>query len=1094
MTFELIQRLKKAPRRAVNKRSDKVHPLVREHFDIGWYLANNNDLAAVKDLAQHYADHGWREGRDPNENFSVTDYLESYPDVRGANIDPFLHYLLHGRHEARTSVLSRRSPLRPRYDFFKETGIYLTDFPEQQFRAAPYAHAAGMQSANRWNALAHFVNHGITEPRLFAAAKPAPSLLRVIADRIAGRSSEAALRCYQLALQNGESDSQLLHELGDIYMQRDLPWNACQSYRLALEKGSKYFWTYYNLATCLRLLGDYAGAIDAYDKAWKLRPERLAVRFTRDSVAAERFWVRHSVASSLAIEGEDNAACKEIEEAIAEYCDLVMPDGETNYNRPPRTDRRLRIAILGLESIPQCRLYRVQQKIDQLEHAGMEPHLFHQTQATLLRDRVGLYDAVIIYRLPAIPEIIDVIASARRFGVTTFYDIDDLIFDADLYPPSRESLADVVSPVVYAGLVVGRSLHREAIALCDFGIASTPPLRTAISAIVRQKKSLLSRNALGRTHLAAIGAISRADRTSKQPFIIFYGSGTNTHNADFALVAPAVSAILRKYPNAKMHIVGPVDIGRSFAGLETQIVKLGFTPNLNEYWTQLSKADVNLAPLLTSSFNDAKSEIKWMEAAMFSVPSIVSSSATLDSVIRPNEDGFIAKSERDWYTILQRLITECGLGFQIGSNAHNRVKHEYGLESCSRMLVNDIYAALPDSDIRTKPLILLVNIFYPPEYIGGATRVVEQCATDLRQYYGKEFDIEIFCGREPDGHPGHFDRYRWNGVAVTSMGPFGDVDAVERSVDTHSSFEMYLDQVKPDLVHFHCIQRLSASLVDVVRDKAIPYIVTAHDGWWISDKQFLLDDSGIPVSQTGAWGDQRRLNRLRDCLLAARATIAVSDTQGQLYRSRGIDNIIVIPNGSEMLKGVTPPPADGPVWLGLLGGFGREKGMEILYDTLNSHHFRNLRFLLVDHTMLEGTERQELWGANEVRIIGKTSFENVGEVYGSLHGVLAISICVESFGLVAREAQRLGRWVIASNRGGMSEDITSGVDGFVIDPSNTKDLISILTLMDADPARFRQAPPKTTVQLRSRVNVIHDLAKLYSSITDGIKPVGVDTE
>lgn len=127
-----------------------------------------------------------------------------------------------------------------------------------------------------------------------------------------------------------------------------------------------------------------------------------------------------------------------------------------------------------------------------------------------------------------------------------------------------------------------------------------------------------------------------------------------------------------------------------------------------------------------------------------------------------------------------------------------------------------------------------------------------------------------------------------------------------------------------------------------------------------------------------------------------------------------------MPNGSDLTPGVPPPPSNGPVCLGLLGGLGTAKGADLLKAALQTRRYENLRFILVDHSLPEGASYTQSWGDNEVEFIGKTEFATVGDVYARLHAVLAISVCVESFGLVAREAARLRRWVIASDRGGVS--------------------------------------------------------------------------
>ena len=71
-------------------------------FDVSFYLGNNADVAqAGVDAYGHYLNHGWREGRDPNDYFDVEWYLEAYSDVRDANMNPLEHYYSHGWLEGR---------------------------------------------------------------------------------------------------------------------------------------------------------------------------------------------------------------------------------------------------------------------------------------------------------------------------------------------------------------------------------------------------------------------------------------------------------------------------------------------------------------------------------------------------------------------------------------------------------------------------------------------------------------------------------------------------------------------------------------------------------------------------------------------------------------------------------------------------------------------------------------------------------------------------------------------------------------------------------------------------------------------------------
>lgn len=71
-------------------------------FDVTDYLDRYTDVkAAGIDPLAHYHQNGWREGRDPSGAFDTKQYLSHYTDVAAAHIDPLQHYLKHGIHEGR---------------------------------------------------------------------------------------------------------------------------------------------------------------------------------------------------------------------------------------------------------------------------------------------------------------------------------------------------------------------------------------------------------------------------------------------------------------------------------------------------------------------------------------------------------------------------------------------------------------------------------------------------------------------------------------------------------------------------------------------------------------------------------------------------------------------------------------------------------------------------------------------------------------------------------------------------------------------------------------------------------------------------------
>ena len=85
-------------------------------FDEEYYLRKYSDEIAASGMspALHYWKIGGGMGFDPSEHFSGSRYLSEYPEVQRANMNPLLHYLLHGSHEGRHIFPVASTAAKPR--------------------------------------------------------------------------------------------------------------------------------------------------------------------------------------------------------------------------------------------------------------------------------------------------------------------------------------------------------------------------------------------------------------------------------------------------------------------------------------------------------------------------------------------------------------------------------------------------------------------------------------------------------------------------------------------------------------------------------------------------------------------------------------------------------------------------------------------------------------------------------------------------------------------------------------------------------------------------------------------------------------------
>lgn len=122
--------------------ADALYRAISTAVDAGFYRAVYEDIeASGHDPVGHYAEAGWREGRDPAPWFSTAGYLDDNPDVAEAGINPLHHYLTAGRGEGRSA---RPSELRDRYLFDLDGGLQRGAW---SFQAAGGEGDAGMLTA-----------------------------------------------------------------------------------------------------------------------------------------------------------------------------------------------------------------------------------------------------------------------------------------------------------------------------------------------------------------------------------------------------------------------------------------------------------------------------------------------------------------------------------------------------------------------------------------------------------------------------------------------------------------------------------------------------------------------------------------------------------------------------------------------------------------------------------------------------------------------------------------------------------------------------------------------------------------------------------
>lgn len=703
-----------------------------------------------------------------------------------------------------------------------------------------------------------------------------------------------------------------------------------------------------------------------------------------------------------------------------------------------------RILIIGELSIPQCKKYRVQQKKEMFLNLGYECKVLSWNHTQECLDALQTSSLVIFYRVPAFEGVLKIINEANRLNIKKLWDVDDLIFDAEILKNSKT--LQTLDANVFDGLISGAKLYKEAMLSCDYGIASTPGLAIAMKSAGLNEVFIVE-NALDlQTVNAAEGVNSApASQTKQDPFIrIVYGSGTSTHNIDFEEAAPAIAKILSSNKQVKLRIIGQLRIP---AYLEANKEQLEFFPTCTyeEYLVLLSECDISIAPLENYIFNDSKSNIKYIEASSLKIPSVCSPRSAFTQAIEQGKNGFLADNADEWEQSLQELISSQELRNKMGNLAYHNVHDNYSPDNIGhKQLMKIINELFIDNSAMS---VLSVNCYYKPRPFGGATIVAEALNKNLTKSGCNINVVTAFATKDIEAYK--CKRYETDGVNVFGIGlphPNHPKKVFENS-DINAPFEEILELVKPAIVHFHSIQGMGISMLETCFKKNIPYVVTLHDAWWVSQKQFISCDNvekDTPVvpsaGKTTSFAYSKHLDTFRDSRLRyvlenAECLLSPSNYSARFYKSNKFENIIVNKNGVNVPHLSKHTREGSTLRFGYVGGNTPIKGFNVIQHAFSKNTGKDIQLTIADNTTNLGYSsfsQDDISFYPDVKLVPGYTQDTIDQFFASIDVLLFPTQVMESFGLTVREALIRNVWVITTDAGGVTEDIIEGENGFII--------------------------------------------------------------
>ena len=310
--------------------------------------------------------------------------------------------------------------------------------------------------------------------------------------------------------------------------------------------------------------------------------------------------------------------------------------------------------------LPHPPRYRVTHQMEQLQSNGYTCDEVFFENVDL--KQVRMYSCFVIFRAPYTDKLNEFIQLAKSWNKPVLYDVDDLVIDT-AYTDQIEYVKNMdTSQKARYDLDVMK--NQKLLKLCDGCITTTLALKNELEKY--NPNVWINRNTASIEMVALSQSIKKTDKDTVD---IGYFSGSVTHNEDFEMIKPALIHVLKTYDHVRLHLVGEIDLPQDMKVYASKIEVHPFM-DYKKLPELISKMDINLAPLTTSIFNEAKSENKWVEASLVKTCTIASNLGAFKEMIEDHKTGMLCSNGDEWKVKLTNLIKNETLRNTLAKNAY----------------------------------------------------------------------------------------------------------------------------------------------------------------------------------------------------------------------------------------------------------------------------------------------------------------------------------------------------------------------------------------------------------------------------------------
>lgn len=328
---------------------------------------------------------------------------------------------------------------------------------------------------------------------------------------------------------------------------------------------------------------------------------------------------------------------------------------------------RIRVGVFTndpFENLAPCPYIRLHGLFSELSKSEKYTFFMYGMDSFVMMDidnilRCRLFDVVVVQRILPFLDVLR--EKCQKYGIKLIYETDDDLLGVEENSPSYEYVNRVSKSI------------EDFIDASEVITVTTPELASKFDG----DKTVIISNYYVNSVFDIKDDIKRKGRLK----LGYYG--TLTHSKDLFLIKDVILKLKEKY-DFDFEVVGGFNASDNVD--EDWFKAIELPPNnmdFEKFMSWLSDTvdwDIAIVPLEDSSFNQCKSELKFIELAVLAIPAVYSDMCVYNSVVEDGVDGFLASNDDEWIDNIEKLIESIDLRENIRKNALRKVLKEYNIE------------------------------------------------------------------------------------------------------------------------------------------------------------------------------------------------------------------------------------------------------------------------------------------------------------------------------------------------------------------------------------------------------------------------------